>query len=111
VRTHAAGFRAAVLPVYFALVAEETARIGEAADVVAFRFFADVGTRVLVHMLTVGLVSSISWRCHTEDEGEYLRPLALSRKYRRLLRTFLIGTVQDALRIPRRLRRPPAAVS
>ena len=52
VRTHAAGFGAAVLAVDFALVAEETAGVGEAADVVAFGFFADVGAVVLVHVFS-----------------------------------------------------------
>lgn len=51
--THAADLRAAVLPVDFTLVAEETARVGEATDVVTFRFLADVGAGVLVHMLTI----------------------------------------------------------
>jgi len=73
VRTHAADFRAAVLPVDFALVAEETARIGEAADVVAFWFVADVGAGVLVHMLTVILVSStLLTHCGDDKVGTHV---------------------------------------
>jgi len=57
VRTHAAGFGAPMLLVDFALVAEETSGVGEAADVVAFGLFADVGAGVLVHVLAAVIVS------------------------------------------------------
>ncbi len=49
-----------MLTVYFALVAEEATRIDEAAEVVAFRYFADVGTRVLVHVFPVTFVSHLA---------------------------------------------------
>ena len=42
-----------MLAMYFSLMAKQTARIGEAADVVAFRLFADVRSFVLVHVFSM----------------------------------------------------------
>ena len=53
VRTETGSFRATVLAVYFALVAEETTRVGEAADVFAAGLVTDVRAVVFVHVFTV----------------------------------------------------------
>lgn len=53
VRTEAGCFGTAVLAVYFALVAEETAAVGKAADVLAAALVADIGAIVFVHVFTV----------------------------------------------------------
>lgn len=57
VGTHAGGFGSAVLAVDFALVAEEAPGVGEAADVVAFGLFADVGAVVFVHVFSMRFFS------------------------------------------------------
>ena len=53
VRTHASSFGTTMLTMDFSLVAEKPARVGEATDVVAFGFIADVRPGVLVHVLSV----------------------------------------------------------
>ena len=57
-----------MLPMYFSLMAEQTARIGEAADVIALGLFADVRSFMLVHVFP-----------KTEDISIYVRIVQIDR--------------------------------
>ena len=56
VGTHARRLGATVLLVNFALVAEQTAGVGEALDLLAAGLFTDVRAQVLVHVFSVGII-------------------------------------------------------
>lgn len=58
-----------MLAMYFSLMAEQTARIGEAADVVAFGLFADVRSFVLVHMFPITSFSVLDHLARIDRTG------------------------------------------
>jgi len=90
VRAHECLLGIGVFLVDFALVAQETARVGETLDLVAVRFIAFVGAIMFIHVFArVALVFGASRRDHG---GLYLLPFTRTAESRRIRLTVRVVT-------------------